>query len=145
MDGRLCKNGFVGLHGFKIFIPTTMYRLNEAIAERDATHASLVSADVLAGVQADLDAARSENERILSIHRQLLVRYSAVKFMIDGSFKKIDAAKVIQSGILLNLCCYEPYTILTVDLVIYVLFMVTFVQKNHTLAEQKLNQKSWKF
>lgn len=68
----------------------------------------LISPEVFAGVQAQLESTRDENARITGTHRQLLMRYSAVKFMIDGSFKRIDDAKQLELGTLRNLFHHEP-------------------------------------
>lgn len=68
------------------------------VAEKDAVHATLVAPEVLAAAHARLAQTQSENERICRTHRQLLMRYTAVKFMIDGSFRRIDEAKQLELG-----------------------------------------------
>ena len=66
------------------------YRLQQIIAQKELVHETLVTPDKLAAATTELYALRSENLRIATTHRQLLIRYAAVKFMIDGSFKKIE-------------------------------------------------------
>lgn len=53
-------------------------------------HETLVSPDKLAAVSAELTLFKQDNKRLTNTHRQLLIRYAALKFMIDGAFKKLD-------------------------------------------------------
>jgi hypothetical protein len=75
--------------------------MHEALAQKEAMHAMLVSPDVLATLRAEMELTRRENKRVATTHRQLLMRYTAVKFMIDGSLKRIDDAKQLELGTLL--------------------------------------------
>ena len=60
------------------------------MAEKEAAHETLVSPDKLAVVSAELALFKLENKRLSSTHRHLLIRYAALKFMIDGAFKRLD-------------------------------------------------------
>ena len=65
-------------------------RLHRIVAENEAVHETLVSPDRLAAVSAELALFKQENKRLSSAHRHLLIRYAALKFMIDGAFKRLD-------------------------------------------------------
>ena len=49
-------------------------------------------------VRRELATAKDECRHIAATHRQLLMRYSAIKFMIDRSFKRIDEARHLEFG-----------------------------------------------
>ena len=51
---------------------------------------------MLFDTQAQLAATRTENLRLIAIHKQLLHRYSAVKHMIDTSFRRLDDIESMQ-------------------------------------------------
>ena len=51
---------------------------------------------MLFNTQAQLAATRTENLRLIAIHRQLLHRYFAVKHMIDTSFRRLDDIESMQ-------------------------------------------------
>lgn len=63
------------------------------LAEKEAVHETLVSPDKLAAVSGELALIKQENKRLTSAHRHLLLRYAALKFMIDGAFKRLDDMK----------------------------------------------------
>jgi hypothetical protein len=65
-------------------------RFQKLIVEKDAVFETLVSPALLAAKETEALQLLKENARIAHIHRQLLIRYTAVKFMIDGSFIKLD-------------------------------------------------------
>jgi hypothetical protein len=67
--------------------------LHQIIADKDAVFETLVTPERLAGVSAQLALTGRENKRISSTHRQLLLRYASLKFMIDAAFRKLDDAK----------------------------------------------------
>lgn len=91
----------------------------------------LISPEVFAGVQAQLESTREENARITGTHRQLLMRYSAVKFMIDGSFKRIDDAKQLELGKLRCLFHYVPRCYLPSNVNPAAAFDVTHTEAPH--------------
>ena len=63
------------------------------ISQKDAVHDTLVAPERLASVQAELELTQRENKRVSTTHRQLLIRYAALKFMIDEAFRKLDNVK----------------------------------------------------
>lgn len=84
------------IHTPNLPIYLSVYRLYVTIAEHEAHHASLVEPSVLFNTQAQLAATRTENLRLIAIHKQLLHRYSAVKHMIDTSFRRLDDIESMQ-------------------------------------------------
>lgn len=73
-----------------VFFYCTYIRLHRIVQEKEAVHETLVSPDKLAAVSAELALFQQDNKRLTNTHRQLLIRYAALKFMIDGAFKKLD-------------------------------------------------------
>lgn len=71
------------------------------ISQKNATRDTLVAPERLASVQAELDLTLRENQRLSSVHRQLLIRYAALKFMIDEAFRKLNDVKHLVGEIVL--------------------------------------------
>jgi hypothetical protein len=65
------------------------YELQKSIEEKNRIHGTLLHPSVLEAKHRENEALKEEHQRLLYIHRQLLVRFAALKYTIDGSITKI--------------------------------------------------------
>jgi len=65
------------------------YELQKSIEEKNRIHSTLLHPSVLEAKERENAALAEEHQRLLHIHRQLLVRFAALKYTIDGSITKI--------------------------------------------------------
>lgn len=70
-----------------------VYRLHQIIAHKEMVFETLVTPERLHAATTELTVTLQENKRISSAHRHLLIRYAALKFMIDEAFRKLDDAR----------------------------------------------------
>ncbi len=75
------------------FFSICFYRLHQIIAHKEIVFETLVTPERLHAVSAELHVTQQENKRVSSAHRHLLIRYAALKFMIDEAFRKLDDAR----------------------------------------------------
>jgi chromosome segregation ATPase len=65
------------------------YELQKSIEEKNRIHGTLLHPSVLEAKHRENEALKEEHQRLLHIHRQLLVRFAALKYTIDGSITRI--------------------------------------------------------
>lgn len=63
-------------------------RLQQTLQNMEQIQSSMVNQEVVASLDATIETLRGEVKRVEVTHRQLLLRYAAVKSVIDDAFKK---------------------------------------------------------
>ena len=64
------------------------YELQKNIEEKNRIHSTLLHPSVLEVKERENATLKEEHQRLLHIHRQLLVRFAALKYTIDGSITR---------------------------------------------------------
>eukprot|EP01034_Spumella_vulgaris_P025798 gene25798-32290_t len=66
-------------------------RLQQLIQGMETIQSSMVSHEVVVAQENAMDALHAEVKRVDTTHRQLLLRYTAIKAVADGAFKKFES------------------------------------------------------
>lgn len=73
----------------ELTMATENYELQKSLEEKNRIHGTLLHPSVLEAKERENVALKEEHDRLLYIHRQLLVRFAALKYTIDGSITRI--------------------------------------------------------